>query len=57
MAPASLHASTGGLIDAGRTQALLAAYAHAPSLAEQVLSLVILEESLRQLAALAADGT
>ncbi|MCC7039408.1 MAG: asparagine synthase (glutamine-hydrolyzing) [Burkholderiales bacterium] len=57
MVPASLHASTGGLVDAGRTQALLAAYAHAPSLAEQVLSLVILEESLRQLAALAADGT
>ena len=55
-APASLQASTGGAIDGARAQAMLQAYATTPSLAEQVLSLVILEESLRQLAALAADG-
>jgi len=54
--PASLHASTGGVIDARRAQALVAAYPTTPSLAEQVLSLVILAESLRQLAALAADA-
>jgi len=55
-APASLHASTGGAIDARRTEALVTAYATTSSLAEQVLSLVILAESLRQLAALAADA-
>ena len=38
------------------TQAMIDAYAGAPSLAEQVLSLAILDESLRQLAALARDG-
>jgi len=55
-APASLGRLTGGLIDATRAQAMVTAYADTPSLAEQVLSLVILDESLRQLAALAADG-
>ncbi len=54
--PASLHAATGGAIDAARAQAMLDAYAGTPALAEQVLSLVILEESLRQLARLAAHG-
>lgn len=54
--PASLCALTDGAVDEARTRAMLEAYAHTPSLAEQVLSLVILEESLRQLAALAADG-
>jgi asparagine synthase (glutamine-hydrolysing) len=47
---------TGGQIDPSRAQAMIDAYADTPALAEQVLSLVILDESLRQLAALAADG-
>ena len=54
--PAALHAATDGAIDAERTRAMLAAYAGTPALAEQVLSLVILAESLRQLAALAVEG-
>ena len=54
--PASLAALTNGQIDATRAQGMLDAYARSSSLAEQVLSLVILDESLRQLAALAADG-
>ena len=54
--PSSLHALTGGAIDRERTQAMLDTYAGTPSLAEQVLSLVILDESLRQLADLAADA-
>jgi asparagine synthase (glutamine-hydrolysing) len=53
---ASLSALTGGQIDARRAQAMLDAYDDTSSLAEQILSLVILDESLRQLAALAADG-
>jgi len=35
---------------------MIDAYATTPSLAEHVLSLAILEESLRQLSALARDG-
>jgi asparagine synthase (glutamine-hydrolysing) len=54
--PASLAALTNGQIDAARAQGMLDAYARSSSLAEQVLSLIILDESLRQLAALAADG-
>ena len=53
---ASLAQLTGGQVDASRAQAMVDAYANTSSLAEQILSLVILEESLRQLAALAADG-
>ncbi len=52
----SIEAVTGGQVEAARAQAMVDAYASASSLAEQVLSLVILDESLRQLAALAADG-
>src|SRR5262249_19542878 len=47
--PPSLAALTGGQIDAARAQGMLDAYAHSSSLAEQILSLVILDESLRQL--------
>jgi hypothetical protein len=43
-------------VDAVRAQAMIDAYAGTPSLAEQVLSLVILDESLRQLWVLARDG-
>jgi asparagine synthase (glutamine-hydrolysing) len=53
---ASLAHSTAGQVDAARVQAMVDAYARTSSLAEQILSLVILEESLRQLLALAADG-
>ena len=35
---------------------MIDAYANTPSLAEHVLSLAILDESLRQLAVLARDG-
>lgn len=49
-AAASLAARTGGELDAARVGAMLAAYDHAPALAEQVLSLLMLDESLRQLA-------
>ena len=55
-AGASLAALTGGQLAAGRVDAMIAAYATTPALAEQVLSLAILDESLRQLAAEAADG-
>jgi asparagine synthase (glutamine-hydrolysing) len=54
--PRSLADVTGGQVDASRAQGMLDAYAHSSSLAEQVLSLVILDESLRQLRVLAADG-
>jgi asparagine synthase (glutamine-hydrolysing) len=50
------RAADRGQVDAARAQAMVDAYANTSSLAEQILSLVILEESLRQLAALAADG-
>jgi asparagine synthase (glutamine-hydrolysing) len=53
---ASLADSTSGQIDRARAQGMIDAYAGTSSLAEQVLSLVILDESLRQLAALARDG-
>jgi asparagine synthase (glutamine-hydrolysing) len=53
---ASLAELTSGQIDGARAQAMIDAYARTSSLAEQVLSLVILDESLRQLAALARDG-
>ena len=52
----SLARLTSGQIDGARAQAMIDAYATTPSLAEQVLSLAILDESLRQLAALARDG-
>ncbi len=55
-AAASLEVQTGGQLDAGRVATMIDAYATTPALAEQVLSLVILDESLRQLGALAADG-
>jgi len=53
---ASLRELTGGQLDARRAQAMIDAYARQPGLAEQVLSLVILDESLRQLSVLARDG-
>jgi asparagine synthase (glutamine-hydrolysing) len=53
---ASLAELTSGQVDGARAQAMIDAYAKTSSLAEQVLSLVILDESLRQLAALARDG-
>jgi asparagine synthase (glutamine-hydrolysing) len=53
---ASLADLTSGQVDAVRAQAMIDAYAGTPSLAEQVLSLVILDESLRQLWVLARDG-
>jgi asparagine synthase (glutamine-hydrolysing) len=53
---ASLAELTGGQIAATGTAAIVAAYRRAPGLAEQVLSLVILEESLRQLAMEVAIG-
>jgi asparagine synthase (glutamine-hydrolysing) len=55
-AAASLAQLTGGQLDAARIGAMLAAYRTTPALAEQVLSLLILDESLRQLAAEAARG-
>ena len=53
---AALGALTGGQLDAARVAAMVAAYAATPALAEQVLSLAILAESLAQLAREAADG-
>ena len=53
---ASLQHLTGGQIAAAGTAAIVAQFRRSPGLAEQVLSLVILEESLRQLAAEAAVG-
>jgi len=55
-AAASLARLTGGQLDAARVQQMVDAYATTPALAEQVLSLIILDESLRQLAAETADG-
>ncbi|MBU6486050.1 MAG: asparagine synthetase B, partial [Betaproteobacteria bacterium] len=52
----SLEASTGGQLDRSRVDALIAAYSRTPALAEQVLSLIVLDESLRQLAAEASDA-
>lgn len=52
----SLATLTGGQIDARRAAFMVRAYANVPALAEQVLSLVILDESLRQLAEEAAVG-
>lgn len=52
----SLAASTGGQLDATRTDAMIAAYARTPALAEQVLSLLMLDECLRQLIGEAAHG-
>jgi asparagine synthase (glutamine-hydrolysing) len=46
----SLALRTGGQLDAARTSAMLAAYARTPALAEQVLSLLMLDECLGQLA-------
>jgi len=47
---------TSGQLDAARVRAMVDAYATTPALAEQILSLVILDESLRQLAAECQDG-
>jgi len=55
-AGASLTASTGGQLDAGRTNAMIAAYGRTPALAEQVLSLLMLDECLRQLSEAASHG-
>ncbi|MEO8507517.1 MAG: asparagine synthase (glutamine-hydrolyzing) [Betaproteobacteria bacterium] len=52
----SLSRVTAGQLDAARVQAMMTAYATTPALAEQILSLVILDESLRQLAAESRDG-
>jgi asparagine synthase (glutamine-hydrolysing) len=52
----SLSTLAPGQIDGARAKRMIEAYASTPSLAEQVLSLAILDESLRQLAALARDG-
>lgn len=53
---ASLGDLTGGQLDAARVAAMVAAYATTPALAEQVLSLAILAESLAQLVREGADG-
>ena len=52
----SLARLTSGQLDAARVRAMVDAYATTPALAEQILSLVILDESLRQLAAECRDG-
>ncbi len=52
----SLALSTYGQLDRSRVDAMIAAYARTPALAEQVLSLIVLDESLRQLAAEAAHA-
>jgi asparagine synthase (glutamine-hydrolysing) len=52
----ALAALTGGQLDGERVAAMLRAYAGTPALAEQVLSLVILSTSLRQLAEEASVG-
>ena len=52
----ALGALTGGQLDAARVAAMVAAYATTPALAEQVLSLAILAESLAQLVREGADG-
>ena len=56
IAAQSLARLTGGQLDDGRVQTMIDTYATTPALAEQILSLVILDESLRQLEAAAADG-
>jgi asparagine synthase (glutamine-hydrolysing) len=48
-----LAALTQGQINAQRTEALVAEYAHRPALAEQMLQLIVLEASLTQLAEMA----
>ncbi len=53
---ASLARHTGGQIDAERVAGMLALHARTGSLGEQMLSLIVLDESLTQLAALAAQG-
>ena len=50
----ALASRSGGQLDAARTSAMLAAYARMPALAEQVLSLLMLDECLAQLAQEAA---
>jgi len=55
-AGSSLAQLTGGQLDGKRVDALIGAYAATPALAEQVLSLVVLDESLRQLAEEGARG-
>ena len=52
----SLSGLTNGQLDAARVRQMMDAYANTPALAEQILSLIILDESLRQLAAEAAIG-
>ena len=54
-AAASLDALTHGQLARERIATMTAAYATTPALAEQVLSLVMLDESLRQLTTEAAD--
>ena len=49
-AGASLALRSGGQLDGTRTDAMIAAYRRTPALAEQVLSLLMLDECLRQLA-------
>ena len=49
-AGASLAERTSGQLDAARTGAMIAAYRRTPALAEQVLSLLMLDECLKQLA-------
>lgn len=55
-AAATLAALTQGQLDTARVSAMVDAYARTPALAEQVLSLVILATSLRQLAEEVALG-
>ena len=55
-AGASLALRSGGQLDGTRTDAMIAAYRRTPALAEQVLSLLMLDECLRQLAQEAAHA-
>jgi asparagine synthase (glutamine-hydrolysing) len=55
-AGATLAASTGGQLDAKRANAMIAGYGRTHALAEQVLSLLMLDECLRQLCAVASHG-
>ena len=52
----SLALGTHGQLDRSRVDAMIAAYSRTPALAEQVLSLIVLDESLRQLATEAAHA-
>ncbi len=52
----SLSKRTGGQLDRSRVDAMIAEYARTPALAEQVLSLIVLDECLRQLAIEASHG-